>query len=81
MANTTLSPGSNEDAQSAPTHSIPLAETEKVDNAKEEEEERDPDEKDLLHGTKLILAFVAMMFSLFLVALDVVSCYYFVPHC
>jgi hypothetical protein len=38
-----------------------------------EEEEKDPDEKDLLHGTKLMLAFMAMMCSLFLVALDVVS--------
>jgi hypothetical protein len=36
----------------------------------EEEEEKDPDEKDLLHGMKLFLAFVAMLLSIFLVALD-----------
>jgi hypothetical protein len=39
-----------------------------------EEEERDPDDEDILHGVKLILAFVAMLLSLFLVAIDVVSC-------
>jgi hypothetical protein len=39
----------------------------------EEEEEKDPPKEDLLNGMKLFLAFFAMMLSLFLVALDVVS--------
>jgi hypothetical protein len=46
-----------------------------VDDVEEEEEERDPPEEDLLSGMKLFLAFFAMMLSLFLVALDVVSSY------
>jgi len=36
----------------------------------DDEEEKDPDEKDLLHGMKLVMVFVAMLLSLFLVALD-----------
>jgi hypothetical protein len=43
------------------------------DDSLTEEEDKDPDEKDILHGTKLVLALVAMLLSLFLVALDGVS--------
>jgi hypothetical protein len=39
----------------------------------EEDEEKDPDQKDILRGMKLFLAFAAMMLSLFLVALDAVG--------
>ena len=43
----------------------------------DDEEEKDPDEKDLLHGMKLVMVFVAMLLSLFLVALDGVSVKFF----
>ena len=48
----------------------------------EEENLKDPDEKDILSGMKLFLAFVAMMLSLFLVALDTVSrgLWFFIIH-
>jgi hypothetical protein len=48
--------------------------TEKVGPSRTDDlEEKDADEKDLLHGVKLSLAFGAMLLSLFLVALDGVS--------
>jgi hypothetical protein len=43
------------------------------------EEEKDPDEKDILHGTKLFLAFGAMLLSIFLIALDLVGHWLYVP--
>jgi hypothetical protein len=48
--------------------------TKRVDELEEDhDEDKDPDEKDILRGMKLFLAFVAMLLSLFLVALDAVG--------
>jgi hypothetical protein len=46
-----------------------------------EDEDKDPDEKDILHGTKLFLALVAMILSLFLFSIDVVSSSYRLLSC
>jgi hypothetical protein len=76
MSTASVQLASNQGTQPDPQSAI-----EKVDpSPADDEEEKDPDDEDLLHGVKLFLAFGAMLFSIFLVALDGVSQWSCVPR-